>query len=203
MRRSIFPPVKHIAKFFTPQRSAKIPFARRNLKPAVGHPGLVNRTRYDGIEFAAARQRYGFFKCRRCGAAVSTVGSPNEQSGYFPMMLYSAADRADVLTSSASSNNLPVRCRRSRRACDADARLHRTWLHAIAHDLSKRIRACIDGNRTCELRTSERPDVSLGAQTGDPAFLQALRFQLDQFLLDFGPQLQRAIASCRRACPRL
>src|SRR6266404_3938456 len=32
------------------------------------HPRFVNRTRYDGIEFAPARQRYGFFKCRRCGA---------------------------------------------------------------------------------------------------------------------------------------
>src|SRR5260370_9049241 len=41
-----------------------------------------------------------------------------------------------------------------------------------------------------ELRISECSDVSLGAQTGDPAFLQTLGFQLKQFFLDFGPSLR-------------
>src|SRR5204863_6043412 len=38
------------------------------LEASVVHPSLVNWPGYDGIEFASARQRYGFFKSRRCGA---------------------------------------------------------------------------------------------------------------------------------------
>src|SRR5437762_13470343 len=47
-----------------------------------------------------------------------------------------------------------------------------------------------DRPSTQELRISECSDVSLGAQTGDPAFLQTLGFQLDQFFLDFGPSFR-------------
>jgi len=33
---------------------------------------------------------------------------------------------------------------------------------------------------------SKRPDISFLAQAGDPAFLNLLRFVLDQFFLDIG-----------------
>src|SRR5260370_27479938 len=71
--------------------------------------------------------------------------------------------------------------------CDADARLHRTS-SSIPHDLASG--CALDRTSNRELRISECSDVSLGAQTGDPAFLQTLGFQLDQFFLDFGPSFR-------------
>ena len=54
------------------------------LKARLVHSGLVNRPRYDGIEFAAARERDRFFKCGRSGAAGFDRWFAQRTIGIFP-----------------------------------------------------------------------------------------------------------------------
>jgi len=63
----IFPPVKHIAKFLTPQRSAK---------NSVCPGSFMNRPCYDCIELAAPGECDGFFECSRGGTRSFRRGMP-------------------------------------------------------------------------------------------------------------------------------
>src|SRR5438067_7020379 len=105
-----FPPVKRMAKFLTPQRSAKNSVCPGNLNPTsyiralwIGPVTIASssprRTRVTASSSAAAAAR-----------AVSCVGWPNEHLGYLPMILYWAdfATRPDFKARSTISGPMPA-----------------------------------------------------------------------------------------------
>ena len=76
-----FPPVSNIAKFFTPQRSAKNSVCPGKPKSDLVHPRLMDRTGHNGINLTAERES-GAFSSARAAWAVSWVGWPSKQLAF-------------------------------------------------------------------------------------------------------------------------
>ena len=109
-----FPPVRSMAKFFTPQRVGKKFGLAGKLEADLVHARLVDRAGHDRVDFAAAGERDASSKAPRAARAVSAVGWPNDNRHVLPMTSIFGGF-GQLPGSRARPERSPVRCRRDRR----------------------------------------------------------------------------------------
>src|SRR4029077_16698142 len=192
-----FPPVKHIAKFFTPQRSEKNSVCPGNLKPI----SYIRALWTGPVTMASNSPRRASVTASSSAAAaaraVSGVGSPGLQFGCRPRTTYSveSGTRPDFRASSTISGPIPAQ---SPSVMPMRGFGVLVLMLVIVTEFVRSARTGLDQQRRGRLRGSgrkeeeeernalERFDVSFLPQTGDPAILNLLGFFLDQSLLDIG-----------------